>query len=131
MNKGNLDNKVIYPELSYTITGVLFYVQNTLGVGHKEKYYEEAVAQELAKRGVLFTRQFYVPVIYEGKNIGKYYFDFLVDNKIVVELKVGNHFSPQSIEQTYRYLRVSDLRLGILARFSHDGVKIKRVLNAG
>ena len=57
------------------------------------------------------------------------YFDFLIDDKIIVEIKQGNHFSKGHFEQITRYLKVSDLKLGLLINFSSTGVQVKRILN--
>jgi GxxExxY protein len=123
------DKKVVYPELSYKIVGILFQVYNVLGHGHKEKTYEDAVAVGLEKESISFERQLYVPTLFEGKRVGHHYIDFLIDDRIVLELKRGERFLPQDIEQTYQYLQICDLRLGILARFTSRGVVSKRILN--
>lgn len=82
-------NKVIYPELSYKITGILFRVQNTIGVGHKERVYESAIAAAFTEEHIPFERQMYVPVMMGDERVGYYYLDFLVGNKIILELKSG------------------------------------------
>ena len=58
-----------------------------------------------------------------------YYFDFLIDKKIILEIKVGNYFSRKDIQQLFAYLKVSGLQLGIIAHFTSSGVKYKRVVN--
>jgi len=71
----------------------------------------------------------YYPLIFQEEVIGKYYFDFLIEDKIVLELKRGDYFSKQDIEQIYRYLKINNLKLGILARFSSKGLLFKRIVN--
>ncbi len=121
---------ILYPELSYNIVGCLFDVQNTIGHGHKEKVYESAVAEAFRQKGIKYEEQLYVPVVFGEKNVGRYYFDFLVENKIVVELKVGDKYTKRDIEQVLCYLRVNGISLGIIARFTSRGVIIKRIVNS-
>ena len=61
--------------------------------------------------------------------MGIYYFDFLIDNKIILELKVRNYFSNKDISQLYSYLKAKDIKLGLIAHFTRSGVKFKRVVN--
>jgi len=120
---------LIYPELSYQIIGSLFDVWKELKFGHKEKIYQKALAEALKERNINFTRENPARIRYKEKIIGIYYFDFLIDNKIVLELKVRNFFSKKDIDQLYSYLRVKKLNLGIVAHFTKTGVKFKRIVN--
>src|ERR1039458_8996861 len=94
-----LRDDLIYPELSYQIVGILFSVFNELGYGYKEKYYQRAVSQELDRAGLPFEEQICFPVIFKGEVIGKQFFDFLIDGKVILELKQGNRFSRNDITQ--------------------------------
>jgi len=58
-----------------------------------------------------------------------YYFDFLIDGKIILETKVRNYFSKKDIDQLCSYLKVKNLKLGIIAHFTKTGVKFKRIVN--
>ena len=94
---------VLYDELSYQIIGSAFSVFNDLGYGHLEKTYQKALEQEFVKRGINFKREFYIPVKYIDKIVAQNYFDFLVDGKIIVEIKRKNFFSLSDIEQIKKY----------------------------
>lgn len=120
---------LIYPDLSYKIVGILFSVFNELGYGYKEKYYELAIAKELVRAGLTYKEQISYPVKFKGETIGYQILDFLVDDKIILELKRGDNFFKQDIIQTTGYLRTTGLKLAILARFSSRGLKYKRILN--
>lgn len=121
---------ILYPELSYQVMGVLFEVFKELGPGHKEKYYENAIAEGLKSRQIPFREQLYVPLSFKGKVVGKYFLDFLIDGKIVLEIKKGDMYSSkQHIEQVLSYLKVNGLKLGIIAQFANDGVKYRRIVN--
>jgi GxxExxY protein len=125
----NGEDKVIYPELSYKVVGILFDVWNTVGYGHKENFYQRAIAGELENKKIIFKEQAGVKVKYKGKELGIYFLDFLIDNKLILEIKKREYFSKKDIDQLYTYLKAMNLKLGIIAHFTKSGVKFKRVLN--
>ncbi len=122
-------NDLIYPEISYQIIGVLFEVFRQLGHGYQEKYYQRAVSLELKRRGLKFKEQVYFPLNYKGDKIGNYFLDFLIEDKIILEIKKDKHFSRKNIEQILGYLKAFDLKLGIIANFTSEGLKFKRIVN--
>ncbi len=67
------ENKVIYPELSYQIIGILFSVWNDIGYGHKEIFYQKAIAKIFKDKGINFKEQERVKVDYRNENLGVYY----------------------------------------------------------
>ena len=109
--------------------GVLFEVYNELGYGYQEKYYEKAIAKAFDKKGIKYKRQVAYKVRFKGEDIGIQYLDFLVEDKIILELKKGNYFSRRNIEQVKSYLNATNKQLAILANFTSTGVKSLRVLN--
>lgn len=88
MQNDALDKKLIYPELSYQVVGAAFKVFNELGWVYKEIYYQRALTSELDKQLVKYQRELIFPLKYNGKTIGKYIADFIIDDKIIIELKV-------------------------------------------
>lgn len=120
---------LLYPEESYKIVGSAFDVYNQIGPGHLEKYYQKALAESFSKNSIQFVEQASFPIKYNDKMIGRKFFDFLVDNKIVVEIKKGTKFSKANIDQVLEYLRMQDLRLAILISFGSEGVMFKRIIN--
>lgn len=66
---------------------------------------------------------------FKGESIGRYFFDFLIEDKIILEIKKETNFRRHNIEQLLGYLKKSNLKLGILVNFTKDGVKFKRILN--
>lgn len=130
MNKFGLKrDDLIYPELTYIIIGILFDVWNAVGSNHKESFYQKAVARDFQETGLKFKQQLAVKIKYKGEIIGLYYFDFLIEDKVVLELKVRDYFSRKDISQLYSYLKAKNLKLGLVAHFAKTGVKIKRVVN--
>ena len=125
----NLRDDLLYPELSYKIIGILFEISNKIGAGCLEKHYQRATAASFKEAGIKFKEQVYVPLIFKDIKIGKCFLDFLVEDKIVLELKTGDRFSRGDIEQVYSYLKINNLKLGLLVNFTRRGIKSKRILN--
>jgi len=122
--------EIIHKELSYEIVGVLFEVYNDLGYGHKEIYYEKAIAGGFDDREIGYQKQVPFKLMFKGKEIGRYYLDFLVEGKIVLEIKRGNYFGKKNIEQVFNYLKATNLKLAILANFTPNGIKFIRIVNS-
>jgi GxxExxY protein len=120
---------ILYPELSYKIVGCAFDVFNELGPGFHEKYYQRALAESFKNKKLKFLEQTGHPLRYEGTTIGRQYLDFLVDDKIIVEIKKGNRFSKRHIEQVLDYLKTNNLKLAILINFTNNEVVSKRIIN--
>lgn len=126
----DLRNKdIVYPELSYQIVGLLYDVHNKIGGGHKEKYIQRAIELLLKKNHLPYQKELLCPLIFEGRTIGKYFLDFLIENKIILEIKVGERFNKESIDQVFSYLKANSLKLGILAQFTKEKVRFRRILN--
>ncbi|MCW3085770.1 MAG: hypothetical protein JWP12_3136 [Bacteroidetes bacterium] len=120
---------LVYAELSYRIVGFSFEIFKQIGSGHKEVIYQRAYAMLLKENNINFKEQVYYPVRFMNKTIGKNFFDFLIDDKIVVELKKDMHFSKAHIDQVLNYLKVSNLKLALLINFGKEGATCKRIIN--
>jgi len=107
----------------------LFEVYNQLGPGFSEKYYQKAIGVELKRCGLFFKEQVYSPLKFKGENIGHQFLDFLIENKIILEIKKGDRFSKRNIEQVLNYLKTTGLKLGIIANFGSKELKFKRIIN--
>ena len=125
----NLINNLIHPELSYQLVGILFDVYNTIGPGFQEKYYYRAIREAFKIKNIKFKEQLFIPLKYGDVSIGRYYIDFIVEDKIALEIKKGDKFTKTNIEQLYAYLKATNLKLGILVNFTSDGIKFKRIVN--
>ena len=129
MNDKLVRKDLIYPALSYQLVGILFEVYNQLGPGYHEKYYQRAIAAEFKKCNIVFNEQVFTPLQFKNQRIGRQYLDFLVEDKIALEIKKGNRFSKRNIEQIFNYLKTAKLKLGIIANFGSKDLKFKRVIN--
>lgn len=121
-------DKLLYPELSYKLMGVLFGVYNELGGGYQERIYQSAVRKALIRNKIGFQEEVWVDLYYDGGKISSYRLDFIIEHKIVLELKVGPKFTPRDIMQVLGYLKRSKLELGILVSFSRNKMFHKRIL---
>jgi len=120
--------ELIFPELSYKIVGVLYKVYNELGGGYQEKYYQQAVKRELMVNRMPFLQEVRSNLNYKGREIGKYYLDFVIDHKIALEIKVAPSFKMRDIMQMLGYLKQSGLKLGILVSMNRNNIIFKRIL---
>ena len=121
---------LVEPELSYQLVGMCFDVQNNLGSKLQEKYYQKALEIELKKAGLKYQKELSGELQYKGESIGRFFFDFVVEGKILLELKVLPGLTKKEIGQVLRYLEKSGLRLGILVNFGTDKLEYIRVLNS-
>ena len=79
--------------------------------------------------GLEVKEQVPIKMYYRNKFIGIYYLDFLIENKIILEIKSKSFFSKKDIDQIYSYLKAGNMKLGILAHFTRSEVLFKRILN--
>ena len=122
--------KLIHPELSYTVHGVLLEVYNTLGPGLKEAYYRDAIALGLEARGIPCEAEKRFEVYYEGERVGLYYVDVWVDGgKILLEIKVAPAIEPLHKAQAISYLKISDADLAIVVTYGAASLKDQRLPN--
>lgn len=125
-----LKSDVLYPDISYKLVGILFKVYNNLGYGYNERVYQNATAVLLKEMHISFQEQAIFKVYMNDKIINRGFADFVIENKIILELKKGNSFNKNNIEQIYTYLKMSKLKLGILANYTSSGVLFKRIINS-
>jgi len=123
-----MGGEIIYKEESYILTSCAFAVFNDMGYGHHERIYGQGYAIELTEKSIPYKKELYMPVLHKGVHVSKYYLDFLVWNKIVVELKVGNEFHTNHVKQVLTYLRQTNTKLGIIYLFTPNGVEFKRIV---
>ena len=121
-------SNLVEKELSYKIVGVLFDVYNSLGGGYQEKYYQRSVSQEFKNRNIKFKEQINTSLSFKGNSIGRYFLDFLIEDKVVLEIKVANKFYVRDIKQVLAYLKATNTPLGILANFNRNNLQFKRIL---
>lgn len=106
-----------YEELTEEIIRIFYKVYNSLGYGFPEKIYERALMIEFRKSGLSFENQFPVKIYYDGEDIGGYAADFVVDGKVVVEIKAIRELTLNDENQLLNYLTSTDKEVGLLLNF--------------
>ena len=102
----------------YKIVGAMFEVYKTLGTGYLEPVYQEALAIELTKQGIPFEREHRLSIYYKDVKLEKWYApDFVCFGQIILEIKVLTHLSKIEVAQLLNYLKITKMRLGLLANF--------------
>lgn len=100
-----------------------------MGFGLQEKYYQRAYEKELQALKIPYNKEYKIDLTYNGDKIGTYFLDFLIDNKIIVEMKVIPVVKNIHVKQVLEYLKVTNLKLAILIYFTKEGIQYKRVIN--
>lgn len=119
--------KVIYPELSYKIVGILFVVHNELGRNKTEKQYGDTIEKYLREFDVPFEREKRVtPVL--GEQATRNIVDFLIDDKVILEIKAKHFLGREDYYQVKRYLQGTGKRLAIVANFRRKFLAPKRIV---
>ena len=119
-NLGAKPSKLILEEETYAIVGAAMEVYYKLGSGFLEAIYQEALAIEFSLRGVSYEQQKELRIDYKGHLLDKTYFaDFLCFGQIIVEIKSISQLSPHEWSQVLNYLKVSNLRVGLLFNFGN------------
>jgi len=131
MNADDTDKKELYihKDLTGQIIRALYNVYNRMGYGYREKEFQKALVEEFKKLELKFERELYCKLFYEDSLISKFYIDFLVEGKVVVELKVAEEFYKKHFDQVMAYLKTNHLELGLLAIFTRRKVLVKRIIN--
>lgn len=120
----NDTNKIVYKELSYQLNGILFQTHNELGRYQREKQYADYLEQLLQKITLPFRREKAI----RGYIVEGYIPDFVVDEKIVIEIKAKPVITKQDYYQMRRYLQAGGFKLGLLVNFRNRYLKPTRVV---
>lgn len=118
--------KLEYEKISYQIRGLIFEVYNTLGPGFKETIYHNALTEEFKKRGLPFEDKKKIRIEYKGKVVGVYEPDFIIEDKIIIEIKSVENMPKIFEKQLYSYLKSAHYKVGLLVNFGADKLEIIR-----
>ncbi len=114
-----------HEEITERIIGVFYKVYSVLGYGFLEKVYERAMAIEFEKLGMKCVSQYPVKVFYDGCVVGDYIADFIVEDKVIVEIKAIRELSQADENQLLNYLAATDKEVGLLFNFGKKA-QVKR-----
>jgi GxxExxY protein len=118
-----------YGELTEKIIGASFKVHNTLGNGFQEVIYQRALELELKAAEVIYFREFEMPIFYLDQQIGTRRVDFLINDKISVELKALIKLEDVHFAQAMNYLEAYNLEVGLLINFGSKKLEFHRFTN--
>ena len=125
-----MKQELVYPELSYKVTGLLFKVHNELGRYCNEKQYGDLLEKKFEKNSINYEREKILPVSFKSESNNRNRIDFLVDDKIILELKCRRIIGRGDYYQLRRYLIALNKKLGLIVNFHEKYLKPKRVLNS-
>ena len=117
-----------YKELTGKIISCAFEVQNQLGCGFLEKVYQKALLYELQRAGLKTEAQKPIKIVYKDQGIGTYLADFVIEDKVIVELKTVEFLTKIHKAQTLNYLKASGYEVGLLLNFARPKLEYKRVV---
>ena len=124
------DNKILYREESFKIIGACMKVHRSLGAGFLEAVYEEALEKEFLNQNIPFKRQLKLELYYENEKLNKYYrADFLCYDSIILEIKAVTYIPDTFYAQLKKYLKCSNMELGMLINFGTPSLTYKRIIN--
>ena len=117
-----------HKDATEAIIGAAFEVHNVLGYGFLEKVYQNAMQEELIRRGHQCATEHMLKVKYKGRLVGEYYADLFVDESVIVELKVAPEYRTEDEAQLLNELKASKIKVGLLVNFGREKVEFKRMV---
>jgi GxxExxY protein len=118
-----------YSDLTGKIIGCAMNVHNALGNGFQEVIYQRSLEYEMELQDIGFAREFEMPILYKARQVGARRVDFLVENKVSVELKALVNLEPVHLAQAINYLEAYNLEVGLLINFGNTKLEFHRLQN--
>ncbi|MBI5573738.1 MAG: GxxExxY protein [Elusimicrobia bacterium] len=120
-------SKLLYESESYIIRGVAYDIYKKFRNRHKEKVYQSAFYYGLVNKGLKTEKEKRIEVNFDGRKVGTYIPDLIVEDKLMIELKVKPEITSEDIKQFWYYLKNSGYKVGFLINFGRsDGIRIIR-----
>ena len=120
---------IIYKEESYKIIGICMEIHNYLGLGFSEIVYKDALQIEFGDSGIPFEREKKYEIEYKGILLPHvFYADFVVFDKIIVEIKGKKEIADADLAQAINYLKVSENKLALIINFGEEKLNYKRIV---
>ena len=118
-----------YSDVTEKIIGCAMTVHRKMNAGYVETVYQKCLAIELKKAKLNFLQEVEVPIYYDEILVGKRRVDFLIEGKIIVELKALSELNDQHLAQALNYLETHNLEVGLLINFGAKSLQFKRLIN--
>ena len=119
-----------YSDLTEKIIGCSMKVHTFLGNGFPEVIYQRSLAIELEKSGINFKRELEQNIFYDNIKVGTRIVDFLIEDKVLVELKALGEINENHYSQVLNYLKAYKLEVGLLINFGAKSLQFKRFINS-
>jgi GxxExxY protein len=120
---------MLYEDITKEILRASFEVSNELGIGYLESVYEKALLIALRQKGLKAENQIPLQVKFRGEIVGEFFVDILVEDKILIELKVVNALTKELYAQTINYLKATGIEVGLLINFGNAKLEYRRFNN--
>ena len=120
----------LHSSVTSQINAAAIAVHKELGPGFLESIYEEALCVELDKRRTAYQRQPPIRIRYDGKPVGLYRLDLVIEAKVVVEVKTVSAIDTAHMATVFAYLKATDLSVGLIINFASEVVRIKRIFRS-
>ncbi len=127
--KSRINERYKHSELTGSAIGCAMKVHTQLGCGYPEVIYQRALARELEKCDIEYVREVEMPIYYDGLEIGYRRADFIIDRKIVIELKAVGEINNAHFNQVLNYLKAYKKEIGLLINFGEESLKFRRFIN--
>jgi len=121
--------KFLYGDLTDKIIELAIKVHKELGPGFIERIYEKALSYEFKKANIGFVNQAIIRVRYDSVELGEQRVDFMIDDKIIIELKCVKELNEIHLAQMLSYLKTANKKVGLILNFARPKLEIKRVMN--
>jgi GxxExxY protein len=120
---------MIHEELTEKILKACFEVSNELGCGFLESVYHKALLIALAENGLNAKSQFPLKVVFHGQIVGEFFPDIIVEDIVLLELKVVKTLAPEHMAQVMNYLKATGIQVGFLINFGNAKLEYRRFGN--
>ena len=119
--------EMLHGDITQKILEACFEVTHELGAGFLESVYQNALEIALRQKDLKVKSQHPAVVVFRGQNVGQFYMDFVVEDKVIVEIKSASALLPEHHAQVINYLRATNLEIGLLINFGKPKLEYKRL----
>ena len=119
-----------HSDITQKVIGCAFKVHNKLGNGFMEIVYQRALAIEMEKVGLNFSREPEIPIYYDGEEIGIRRVDFIIEKNVILELKAVSNLDETHLAQSLNYLEAFNFDTGLIINFGAPSLNFKRLINS-
>ena len=121
--------ELIFKELTHQVIGCAMEVHRVLGPGFQEYIYQRALVIEMKTAGIKFEEEFELSIFFKGERIGLRRVDFLIDKKVLLEIKARSEIENSHLAQAINYIEASNIDTGLLVNFGAASLQFKRIHN--